>query len=60
MQAPVFRRLPATHDRFRSLLASMPKGRFIEQPMDAYSLAEQARTPMEVAAAALTAGWMRF
>src|SRR6516164_3651203 len=24
---------PATHDRFRSLLGSMPKGAFIERPM---------------------------
>jgi alkanesulfonate monooxygenase SsuD/methylene tetrahydromethanopterin reductase-like flavin-dependent oxidoreductase (luciferase family) len=47
---------PATHERFRSLLASMPKGAFIERPMGAYSAAEQARTLMEVAAAARDAG----
>jgi alkanesulfonate monooxygenase SsuD/methylene tetrahydromethanopterin reductase-like flavin-dependent oxidoreductase (luciferase family) len=47
---------PATHERFRSLLASMPKGAFIERPMGAYSPAEQARNVMEVAAAAHTAG----
>ena len=47
---------PATHDRFRSLLASMPKGAFIERPMGAYAPAEQARNLMEVAAAARTAG----
>jgi hypothetical protein len=28
---------PATHERFRSLLASMPKGAFIERPMGAYA-----------------------
>lgn len=47
---------PATHDRFRSLLASMPKGAFIERPMGAYSAHEQARNLMEVAAAARAAG----
>ncbi len=47
---------PATHDRFRSLLASMPKGAFIERPMGAYSADEQARNLMEVAAAARAAG----
>src|SRR5262244_2533502 len=47
---------PATHDRFRSLLASMPKGAFIERPMGAYAAEEQARNLMEVAAAARAAG----
>jgi len=47
---------PATHERFRRLLASMPKGAFIERPMGAYSPDEQARNLMEVAAAARTAG----
>jgi alkanesulfonate monooxygenase SsuD/methylene tetrahydromethanopterin reductase-like flavin-dependent oxidoreductase (luciferase family) len=47
---------PATHDRFRSLLASMPKGAFIERPMGAYAPGEQARNLMEVAAAAHAAG----
>jgi alkanesulfonate monooxygenase SsuD/methylene tetrahydromethanopterin reductase-like flavin-dependent oxidoreductase (luciferase family) len=47
---------PATHERFRSLLASMPKGAFIERPMGAYSPEEQARNLMEVAAAARAAG----
>lgn len=47
---------PATHDRFRSLLASMPKGAFIERPMGAYSPDEQAQNLMEVAAAARAAG----
>jgi alkanesulfonate monooxygenase SsuD/methylene tetrahydromethanopterin reductase-like flavin-dependent oxidoreductase (luciferase family) len=47
---------PATHDRFRSLLASMPKGAFIERPLGAYSSHEQARNLMEVAAAAHAAG----
>src|SRR5262245_60248308 len=47
---------PATHERFRSLLASMPKGAFIERPMGAFSPAEQARNLMEVAAAARAAG----
>src|SRR5215472_17898149 len=46
---------PATHERFRSLLASMPKGAFIERPMGAYSAEEQARNLMEVAAAARAA-----
>jgi len=41
---------PATHERFRSILASMPKGAFIERPMGAYSPDEQARNLMEVAA----------
>jgi len=43
---------PATHERFRSILASMPKGAFIERPMGAYSPEEQARNLMEVASAA--------
>jgi alkanesulfonate monooxygenase SsuD/methylene tetrahydromethanopterin reductase-like flavin-dependent oxidoreductase (luciferase family) len=47
---------PATHDRFRSILASMPKGAFIERPMGAYAPHEQARNLMEVAAAARAAG----
>ena len=47
---------PATHDRFRQLLASMPKGAFIERPMGAYSPGEQARNLMEIAAAARAAG----
>src|SRR5215510_12107197 len=47
---------PATHERFRSLLASMPKGAFIERPMGAYAADEQARNLMEVAAAARAAG----
>ena len=47
---------PATHDRFRSILASMPKGAFIERPLGAYSAEEQARNLMEVAAAARAAG----
>jgi alkanesulfonate monooxygenase SsuD/methylene tetrahydromethanopterin reductase-like flavin-dependent oxidoreductase (luciferase family) len=47
---------PATHDRFRGLLASMPKGAFIERPMGAYSAEEQARNLMEVAGAARAAG----
>jgi alkanesulfonate monooxygenase SsuD/methylene tetrahydromethanopterin reductase-like flavin-dependent oxidoreductase (luciferase family) len=47
---------PATHERFRSLLASMPKGAFIERPMGAYSPDDQARNLMEVAAAARAAG----
>jgi alkanesulfonate monooxygenase SsuD/methylene tetrahydromethanopterin reductase-like flavin-dependent oxidoreductase (luciferase family) len=47
---------PATHERFRSLLASMPKGAFIERPMGAYAPDEQARNLMEVAAAARAAG----
>src|SRR6266487_1738791 len=47
---------PATHERFRSLLASMPKGAFIERPMGAYSPDEQARNLMEVASAARAAG----
>jgi len=46
---------PATHERFRSLLASMPKGAFVERPMGAYSAEEQARNLMEVAAAARAA-----
>src|SRR5215831_5983576 len=46
---------PATHERFRSLLASMPKGAFIERPMGAYSPAEQAHNLMEVASAARAA-----
>lgn len=47
---------PATHERFRSLLAAMPKGAFIERPMGAYAPEEQARNLMEVAAAARAAG----
>ena len=47
---------PATHDRFRSLVAAMPKGAFIERPMGAYTPEEQARNLMEVAAAARAAG----
>src|SRR2546427_8741176 len=47
---------PATHERFRSILASMPKGAFIERPMGAYAPEEQARNLMEVAAAARAAG----
>ena len=47
---------PATHDRFRALLASMPKGGFIERPMGAYAADEQARNLMDVAAAARAAG----
>jgi alkanesulfonate monooxygenase SsuD/methylene tetrahydromethanopterin reductase-like flavin-dependent oxidoreductase (luciferase family) len=46
---------PATHERFRSLLASMPKGAFIERPMGAYFPEEQARNLMEVASAARAA-----
>ena len=42
---------PATHERFQSLVASMPKGAFIERPMGAYTPEEQARNLMEVAAA---------
>src|SRR5437879_12556968 len=47
---------PATHKRFRSILASMPKGAFIERPMGAYAPDEQARNLMEVASAARAAG----
>src|SRR5262244_4067959 len=47
---------PATHDRFRTLLASMPQGAFLERPMGAYTPEEQARNLMEVAAAARAAG----
>jgi hypothetical protein len=47
---------PATHERFKGLLASMPKGAFIERPMGAYAPDEQARNLMEVAAAARAAG----
>jgi alkanesulfonate monooxygenase SsuD/methylene tetrahydromethanopterin reductase-like flavin-dependent oxidoreductase (luciferase family) len=47
---------PATHERFRSLVAAMPKGAFIERPMGAYAPEEQARNLMEVAAAARAAG----
>jgi alkanesulfonate monooxygenase SsuD/methylene tetrahydromethanopterin reductase-like flavin-dependent oxidoreductase (luciferase family) len=47
---------PATHERFRSILASMPKGAFIERPLGAYSADEQARNLMEVASAARGAG----
>ena len=38
----VFPASPATHERFRSLLASRPKRAFIERPMGAYSPDEQA------------------
>src|SRR5438128_7389870 len=47
---------PATHERFRGMLASMPKGAFIERPMGAYSPDEQAKNLMEVASAARAAG----
>jgi alkanesulfonate monooxygenase SsuD/methylene tetrahydromethanopterin reductase-like flavin-dependent oxidoreductase (luciferase family) len=47
---------PATHERFRTILATMPKGAFIERPMGAYSPDEQARNLLEVAAAARAAG----
>jgi hypothetical protein len=47
---------PATHERFKALLAAMPKGAFIERPMGAYAPEEQARNLMEVAAAARAAG----
>ena len=47
---------PATHERFRSILAAMPKGAFIERPMGAYAPDEQARNLMEVASAARAAG----
>ena len=47
---------PATHERFKSLLASMPKGAFIERPMGAYTAEEQAANLMAVAAAARAAG----
>jgi len=47
---------PDTHERFRSLLASMPKGAFIERPMGAYAPDEQARNLTEVASAARAAG----
>jgi alkanesulfonate monooxygenase SsuD/methylene tetrahydromethanopterin reductase-like flavin-dependent oxidoreductase (luciferase family) len=47
---------PATHERFRSILASMPKGAFVERPLGAYSADEQARNLMEVASAARGAG----
>ena len=43
---------PATHERFRGILASMPKGAFIERPLGAYSAEEQAGNLMEVASAA--------
>src|SRR5262245_12633642 len=46
---------PATHERFRAILASMPKDAFIERPMGAYTAEEQARNLMEVAAAARAA-----
>jgi alkanesulfonate monooxygenase SsuD/methylene tetrahydromethanopterin reductase-like flavin-dependent oxidoreductase (luciferase family) len=51
---------PATHDKFRSLLASRPKGAFIERPMGAYSPDEQAKNLMEVASAARAAGLDAF
>lgn len=47
---------PATHERFREALASMPPGAFIERPLGAYTPEEQARNLMEVAAAARVAG----
>ena len=47
---------PATHERFKRLLASMPRGAFVERPMGAYTADEQARNLMEVAAAARAAG----
>src|SRR5215813_15674825 len=47
---------PATHERFKSLIASMPKGAFIERPMGAYAPDEQARNLMDVASAARAAG----
>jgi len=47
---------PATHERFRQVLASMPPGAFIERPMGAYAPEEQARNLMEIAAAARGAG----
>jgi alkanesulfonate monooxygenase SsuD/methylene tetrahydromethanopterin reductase-like flavin-dependent oxidoreductase (luciferase family) len=47
---------PATHERFRSVLATMPKGAFIERPMGAYSPDEQAGNLMAVASAARAAG----
>jgi alkanesulfonate monooxygenase SsuD/methylene tetrahydromethanopterin reductase-like flavin-dependent oxidoreductase (luciferase family) len=47
---------PATHERFRTILATMPKGAFIERPMGAYSPDEQARNLLEVASAARAAG----
>ena len=47
---------PATHERFRGILASMPRGAFIERPIGAYAPEEQARNLMEVAAAARAAG----
>ena len=47
---------PATHERFRSILAAMPKGAFIERPMGAYAPDEQARNLMEVASSAHAAG----
>ncbi|HXD95302.1 MAG TPA: LLM class flavin-dependent oxidoreductase [Candidatus Acidoferrum sp.] len=47
---------PATHERFRSILAAMPKGAFIERPMGAYAPDEQARNLMEAASAASAAG----
>ncbi|MGD9891477.1 MAG: LLM class flavin-dependent oxidoreductase [Dehalococcoidia bacterium] len=47
---------PATHERFREVLASMPPGAFIERPMGAYTAVEQARNLIEVASAARTAG----
>src|SRR5207247_7655003 len=47
---------PATHERFRSILAAAPKGAFIERPLGAYSADQQATNLMEVAAAARAAG----
>ena len=47
---------PATHERFRQMLATMPPGAFIERPLGAYTAEEQARNLMEVASAARAAG----
>lgn len=47
---------PATHDRFRQILAAMPPGAFIERPMGAYTAEEQAGNLMEVAQVAHQAG----
>jgi alkanesulfonate monooxygenase SsuD/methylene tetrahydromethanopterin reductase-like flavin-dependent oxidoreductase (luciferase family) len=52
----VFPTSPATDERFRQILASLPKGAFVERPMGAYAPHEQARNLMEVAAAARAAG----
>jgi alkanesulfonate monooxygenase SsuD/methylene tetrahydromethanopterin reductase-like flavin-dependent oxidoreductase (luciferase family) len=47
---------PATHERFRGLLAAIPRGAFVERPLGAYAPDEQARNLMEVASAARAAG----